>query len=106
MKLDTYHMDSSEDFIRAVKQISNLPLDNNALNFILNNADENDALTLWHLLNIPDIEKRKLVLTKLDEILLMEITEETNNGMSLSEEVNKYLLDFIKSDLLIRSNGY
>ena len=99
-----YYKNSSEDFITAVKQISDSPSEGIAFNYIINNADEFDALTLWYLLYTADFQKRKLILEKIDEILLLDVTEESGDGVSLSDEIKQDLLNYIKSDLLIRND--
>ncbi len=101
-----YHKNSSEDFINAIEQISKVPTDIYALNYILRNTEEKDILTLWHLLSISDFQKKKLVLEKLNQILLLEINTESSEEMLLSEETKQDLLDFIISDLLIMNDEW
>jgi len=88
-------------YINAVQTLSKNPKDNNAFNYILNNSEDVDALTLWHLLNIPNTAKKEKIIKKLNELLLLEVPVENSSEVISSEEKTS-LLNFIKNDLLIR----
>jgi len=97
-----YYKKASKTFINAIKEISMLPTNNNAFKYIVDNAEENDALTLWHLLYISDIGKKRLIIKRLDKLLLLDISKRTADGNQISKEAEQDLLEFIKSDLLMQ----
>jgi len=99
-----YHKKSSTEFMEAIDEISKIPTDANSFLFIINNADERDVLTLWHLLSISDSNKVKLVLEKLDKLLLLDLVEEYEKASSISEVSKQKLLKFIINDLLMRND--
>ncbi|MBU0474941.1 MAG: hypothetical protein KKF62_12375 [Bacteroidetes bacterium] len=99
-----YNISASEEFIIAINQLSKIPTDESSLRYIINNARGRDALTLWHLLSISDSAKIKLILKKLDQILLFDLVKEFDKTESLSEKTKHDLLKFIISDLLMRSD--
>ena len=99
-----YHKKSSLQFIEAIEQISKTPTDDNSFTLILNSVDERDALTLWHLLAILDVNKVKLILDKLDNLLLLELVNEYHKSSSISKEGKHNLLKYIISDLLMRND--
>ena len=90
--------------MEAIDEISKIPTDANSFLFIINNADERDVLTLWHLLSISDSNKVKLVLEKLDKLLLLDLVEEYEKASSISEVSKQKLLKFIINDLLMRND--
>lgn len=98
-----YKKSSTQEFINAVNYISKIPNDGDAFNFIIENSQEEDALTLWHLLEISDAYKKKILVEKFDELLLLNLKTETQNGTAFSEESKQSLLKFIRSTLLMRN---
>ncbi len=96
--------DVPEEFKNAVRKISGSPTDSEALKYIIHNAEENDALTLWHLLVLNNVPKRKMVLSKLDELLLMDTLEETNEGTFVTKKIKMKIVDLIRSEMLIELN--
>jgi hypothetical protein len=99
-----YHKNSSIELINAINQITQVPTSDDDFKYIINNVEEKDALVLWHLLSLSDFYKRKIVLEKLDELLLLELIQEANDKGLLSDLENKNLLNFIISDLLMRGD--
>lgn len=99
-----YHKNSSTELINAINKIIQDPTNDDNFKFILNNVEEKDALVLWHLLSLSDFYKKKMVLEKLDELLLLELTQEANDQGILSNLENNNLLNYIKSDLLMRGD--
>lgn len=99
-----YQKEASNELISAVEQFSIMPTDDNLLATILNSATENDVLTLWHLLSVTDSYKTKLVIEKLDKLLLMDLTAEFSKSSKISEKSKNDLLKFIISDLLMRND--
>jgi len=99
-----YHKKSSLQFIEAIEQLSKTPTDDNLFTLILNSVDERDALTLWHLLAILDKNKVKLILDKLDNLLLLELVNEYHKSSSISKQEKQNLLKYIISDLLMRND--
>jgi hypothetical protein len=99
-----YQKEASNELISAVEQFSIMPTDDNLLATIVNSATENDILTLWHLLSVTDSYKIKLVIEKLDKLLLMDLTAEFSKSSKISEKSKNDLLKFIISDLLMRND--
>ena len=97
-----YRKKSSIDFISAVQKFAKFPEDEEAFNFIIRNAKEYDSLTLWHLLNNSDPTRQKLIIDKLDLLLLLDLKSETKNGASFSPEAKQNLLKFIRSMVVMR----
>lgn len=98
-----YKKSSTEEFVKAVNYISKFPNDNVSFNYIIRNAQEEDALTLWHLLKLSDTYKKKILVEKFDELLLLNLKTETQNGTVFREESKQNLLKFIRSTLLMRN---
>jgi DNA-directed RNA polymerase specialized sigma24 family protein len=97
-----YKKSSSRRFIDAVEQLSKFIDDDDAFNYIVRNSKEEDALTLWHLLSITDAYKRKMLIDRLDELLLLNLSTETQSGTVVREDAKQKLLQFIRSTLLMR----